>query len=146
MTTAFLPFDLLGESFLIEAAFVREVLGGRNPTKIPHASLKLPGVFPWNGEAIPLLDLTEILELTGSGKESDTVRNRTIVVRVGEDTAGLPADEVREVVRLESSDLRAVHAAPRPFARAEVEWEERLATVIELEEMIDRCLEAKIAG
>lgn len=130
MSTVFLPIELTGVLLLIDARAVREVLGRRDVVRVPHATLQLPGVFPWKGLAIPLIDVGQAIGLPRDSKQKE--RRRTVVVRIDEELVGLSADDVREVVTFDEADLRPVHAAPRPFAQAEVDWSGGVATVLDL--------------
>lgn len=131
MPTVYLPIELAGAPLLVDARAVREVLGHREVVRVPHATLELPGVFPWKGLAIPLIDVGRAMGLPREGAKDQGGR-RTVIVGVDEELAGLSADDVREVVTLEEGAVRPVHAAPRPFAQGEVDWGGRVATVLDL--------------
>jgi chemotaxis signal transduction protein len=146
MSRAFLPFEIEGNAFLIETSRVREILGGQSLTRIPHASRRLPGVFAHKGLAIPVIDLAVVLELTAPTRSSDQStedRRRTIVIKVGEDVAALVADEVWEVAQVAEKDLKDVRVAPRPFAQAEVQWSQQIATIIDVVAMMHACMQSE---
>jgi chemotaxis signal transduction protein len=139
MAPTYLPFEIEGSTFLIETSCVREILGEQSLTRIPHGTERLPGVFAHKGIAIPVIDLTVVLNLFAqerSGDETTGQRRRTIVFHVGDDLAALAADEVWEVTQLKYEDLKEVRLNPRAFAQAEVQWFEQVATVLDVEAML----------
>lgn len=146
MTSDYVPFQLLGEAFLVPASSVREILGGQSCTKIPQQSSRISGVFPWNGRAIPLIELSVVLRRSGSSpgkgtESSDESKSRTLVVETKDDIVGLLVDEVREVVRLQVGDFRSVHAADELYTSAEVEWSDGVARLLDVESMVNECFQ-----
>src|SRR5690606_15035732 len=94
------------------------------------------GVFPWNGRAIPLIDLEAVLhpeKPVTHPTTSDFRQKRILVIEAEEDVVGLSVDEVREIVRLQSDAFRAVHASDGQFTRAEVEWSDGVARLLDVE-------------
>ena len=151
MTSDYIPFQLSGETFLVPAKAVREILGVQKCTKVPHQTSRVSGVFPWKGRAIPLIDLNAVLP-TGKGlpttkKHSpslgtaDLGRQRTLVIETKEDVIGLSVDEVREVVRLRTGEFRAAHASDALFTSAEVEWSEGVARLLDIEGLVSECFQ-----
>ena len=157
MTDDYIPFQIAEQAFVVPAQVVREILGVQVCTKIPHKNGSIPGVFPWNGRAIPLLLVGEALALCRPGSASlessalagRTVgssaddRSRTLVVETNDDIVGLFVHEVREVVRILPEAFRPVHAADQLFTSAEVEWAGgRVARLLDLEKMVTECFQS----
>src|SRR5690606_25910521 len=117
----------------------------------PHQTSRVSGVFPWNGRAIPLIDLTAMLPKKGGSSTmknhssnigtTDLGRQRTLVIETTEDVIGLSVDEVREVVRLKSEEFRAAHASDGLFTSAEVEWSDGVARLLDIEGLVSECFQ-----
>lgn len=143
MSVAYLPVEIVGALFLLDARSVREVLGSCSVVRVPHATMRLPGVFAWRGLAIPLIDIATTMGFVRERQEEEP-RQRTVIADVGVETVGLAVDEVREVLQVESEELRPVHTLNHPFAVAEVEWSGRVASVVDLEALLASALPAPI--
>jgi chemotaxis signal transduction protein len=136
---AFLPFEIAGQQLLIDALFVREILGEIESVVVPQANRELPGVFLWNSQATALLDLASCLTIqdphVSKGKNT-----RTLVVQVEKETVGFCVDDVGEVVKVEESKLGEVRVHSLPFALAEVELDGQISTVLNLPKLVTRVL------
>lgn len=145
MTNDYIPFQLAADAFLVPARAVREILGAQRCTKIPHENPRVSGVFPWNGRAIPLLLLDQVLRLSRPRIETvGPVKDgggRTLVVESSGDIVGLCVDEVREVVRIPAEDFRPVHALDQLYSSAEIEWPGGVARLVDLEKMVNECFQ-----
>lgn len=137
MSDAFLPLILEERLFLFEARHVREILGMVAMTPVPHASLRLPGVFAHGHRALPLLDLCALFEFEPTKAPT---RLRTVILRLDQETVGTPADEVLEIVRLSRDGFHAPHLWPSPYSRCEVQLAGRTATLVDVERLIGDCL------
>src|SRR5690606_22036853 len=130
MARPFLPFRIGKALFFIPSFQVREILGRRTVTRIPHATRKLPGVFAHNGVAIPVVDLESVLGVGSAGGNGDGVARdlaRVIIARVGDDDLAFGADEVWEIVQVDEAELRQAEVAPSVFASAELQWSDEIA-------------------
>lgn len=133
MLAAFLPIEVAGTPLLLDAGVVREVVGSSPVVRVPHATLRLPGVFSWRGLAIPLIDTAAAMGLVREQKEPP---RRTVIAHIGMETVGLSADDVREVALLDKGELRPNQTLDNPFAVAEVERSGRLVSVIDLDALL----------
>lgn len=138
---AYVPVEAGGALLLLEARSVREVLGSCSVVRVPHATVRLPGVFAWRGLAIPLIDIAATMGFPRDAKDEEP-RRRTVIADAGAETVGLAVDEVREVLQLADDELRPVHTLNHPFAVAEVEWSGRVASVLDLEALLASALPA----
>ncbi|MBA3554437.1 MAG: chemotaxis protein CheW, partial [Gemmatimonadales bacterium] len=67
----------------------------------------LEGVVPYEGGAVPVVDLRKRFELEAAIREE----TRLMIVDLGDQRVGVLVDEVREVIRVESTTI----AAPAPI-------------------------------
>lgn len=96
-----LTFDLQGETFALEAGYVREVLDLLPETPVPGAPPFVGAVINFRGRVIPLVDLRMAFDMAVS---ETTIDNRIVVIEHpldGEPTLiGLRADKVHEVTSI----------------------------------------------
>jgi purine-binding chemotaxis protein CheW len=96
-----LTFDLQGETFALEAGYVREVLDLLPETPVPGAPPFVGAVINFRGRVIPLVDLRMAFGMTVG---ETTIDNRIVVIEHpldGEPTLiGLRADKVHEVTSI----------------------------------------------
>ena len=106
-----LRFDLTGETFAIEADFVREILDLTSETKVPGAPPFAPALINFRGKVIPIADLRVAFALKALDATHDS---RIIVIEFDLDGVatliGLRADQVREVSPLAWSKTEPVPA------------------------------------
>jgi chemotaxis signal transduction protein len=127
----------LGEHRLaIDALAVLEILGVQQWVAIPNTPPLLPGAIAWRGRAIGIFDLGPALELPPL--QIPNTRSRNVIVSAGDDTVALSVDRALEVCRVDSADLRPVHATSWVAdsglpCRAEFELEGQMIAVLDLE-------------
>ena len=96
-----LTFDLQGETFALEAGYVREVLDLLPETPVPGAPAFVGAVINFRGRVIPLVDLRMAFDMSVG---ETTIDNRIVVIEHpldGEPTLiGLRADKVHEVTSI----------------------------------------------
>lgn len=136
---ALLPIGLEGREFFIEAQYIREILGKVEVVKVPRADTQVPGVFLWNGQALPLLDLNFCL---GLGARSEGAR--TVVSKVGPHLFGFSVDRLSEVVELMSDEFVPVRVFETSFAEAEVEFRGQISTLLDLPGLIGQVMQAGV--
>jgi purine-binding chemotaxis protein CheW len=119
-----LTFDLRGETFALEANFVREVLDLLPETAVPGAPPFVGAVINFRGRVIPLVDLRLAFDMEVG---EPTIDNRIVVIEHpldGEPTLiGLRADKVHEVTSI-SDDT--TEEAPRVGMRWRADFIRRL--------------------
>lgn len=140
MTSHYVPFSLHGETFFLKASIVREIMGRQACTLVPHATGHVPGVFPWNGRAVAMIEVASLLRL-GSKGPSDENRQRTLLVQWEDDVFGLSVDSVFEPVTIDTENFRPVHAAEGLFTEAEIEWSGAVARLLDVSAMLDACFQ-----
>lgn len=141
MTEHYIPFLLSGETFLVGARLVKEILGRKECTLVPHATAAVTGVFPWNGCAVAMIELPRLLSIDTQRDGAD-VGQRTLLLQWEQDVYGIRADAVQEPVKIDPERLKPVHAADSRFTQAEVEWSEgSVARVLDVSEILRVCFQ-----
>lgn len=141
---AMLPFSLDGRELLIDASYVREILGAVVSIQVPQADREVPGVFLWNGQAVPLLDLNHCLG--GAPSTAEAQLPRTIVCKFSGELVGFGVSELSEVVAISESEWKAPRVHELPFAAAEVEYADSISTVLDLPKLVTHVLHIKSVG
>ncbi|MDM8523474.1 chemotaxis protein CheW [Desulfococcaceae bacterium HSG8] len=106
-TGEFLTFTLGNETFMIEASRVREVLKYTRVAEIPRMPAYLPGVVNVRGNVIAVIDLGLFLGIKtyGEDKNKDWLVITETAVADEPMQIGMPADTVRDVIRLDMADI-----------------------------------------
>lgn len=110
-------FRIGGEDYALDIMRVREIIHPLPITPVPRAPAFVEGVVRLRGEVIPVIDVRKRLALPAS---PPTRKSRFLVVNVAGRRIALVVDEVREVLRLPRSEIRAAPplgptAGPRFF-------------------------------
>lgn len=95
----YLFFQVGGDTYAIEAHYVREMLEYQSYTKVPHMPSYIKGVSNIRGTIICVMDL---LDRLGLGETALQKRSSLIII----DDIALLIDEVDEVSRIEDEDIR----------------------------------------
>ena len=104
----FLMFVVGGELFGIELTAIKEILGPPPITPVPRSSREVLGVCSVRGLLVSVLCLRRKLQLL----ETPTTRRSRILLTTSQagETLGLLVDEVRQVVRLQASEIEPAAA------------------------------------
>lgn len=107
--TTFLTFDLDGQTFAVAVRHVREILDTQPITRMPNAPHEVRGVIDVRGSSVPIVDIAQRL---GTGMSMEGPDTRVVVFEIngpgGEHRpVGILADSVRDVCRIEPSDIEA---------------------------------------
>ncbi|HEU4587420.1 MAG TPA: chemotaxis protein CheW [Gemmatimonadales bacterium] len=97
------------QEFALDILQVERILRWEAPTPLPKAPPFLEGVIPYEGDAVPVVDLRKRLELPAELRPE----TRTMILRLGDQRVAIVVDEVREVMRVDSTTI----AAPPPMVR-----------------------------
>jgi chemotaxis signal transduction protein len=89
------PFRIDSTWFALPALDVEQILEFRDWVAIPGARAELPGVIPWKGEAIAVLDLAPLHPTLSRLIQHE--RPRALVARAGHHAIAIPAHAIREV-------------------------------------------------
>ncbi|KJS87756.1 MAG: hypothetical protein JM58_03595 [Peptococcaceae bacterium BICA1-8] len=90
-------FGLSNEKYGLEITVVQEIVRYQDITRVPEAPLFIKGVVNLRGQVIPVVDLKRRFYQVDSEVTEET---RIVVVKVGDKTIGIIADEVSEVLRI----------------------------------------------
>jgi purine-binding chemotaxis protein CheW len=91
------------QEFAFDILQVERILRHIAPAPLPKAPAFLEGVVPYEGGAVPVVDLRKRFELPAPVREE----TRLMVVDLGEQRVGVLVDEVREVIRVDSTTISA---------------------------------------
>ena len=100
-------FRVGGQELAFDILQVERILRHVAPSPLPKAPEFLEGVVPYEGGAVPVVDLRKRLEVDAPIREE----TRLMVVDLGDQRVGVLVDEVREVLRVDSTTI----AAPGPM-------------------------------
>lgn len=107
MTTAddvqLVSFRVGPQEFALDILQVQRILRHQVPAPLPQAPAFLEGVVPYEGGAVPVVDLRKRLGLDAVVNEE----TRLMVVDLGDQRVGVLVDEVREVLRVDSTTITA---------------------------------------
>jgi len=91
------------QEFAFDILQVERILRHATPSPLPKAPDFLEGVVPYEGGVVPVVDLRKRFELDAPLREE----TRLMVVDVGDQRIGVLVDEVREVLRVDSTTISA---------------------------------------
>jgi purine-binding chemotaxis protein CheW len=96
-------FRVGAQEFAFDILQIQRILRYERPAPLPQAPAFLEGVVQYAGGAVPVVDLRKRFEL------ESTVRDETrmMVVDLGDQRVGVVVDEVREVLRVDSTAITA---------------------------------------
>ena len=120
-------FRACGVGLASPAAYIRGVEEPKEPTPIPGAPPHVLGVFLHDEEVLPLVDLGLFCQLSGGGRQDDTMLSRTLLVRAGGFDVGLRCDHITGIAGVPAAALREPEilgpALLRRFLGSEFDWE-----------------------
>jgi purine-binding chemotaxis protein CheW len=97
------------QEFAFDILQIERILRYQTPAPLPQSPEFLEGVVPYSGGAVPVVDLRKRFELPAELREE----TRMMVVDLGDQRIGVLVDEVREVMRVDSTTI----AAPAPVVK-----------------------------
>ena len=100
-------FRVGAQEFAFDILQIQRILRYEPPSPLPQSPGFLEGVVPYAGGAVPVVDLRKRFELEAPIREE----TRLMIVDLGEQRVGVLVDEVREVLRVDSTAI----AAPAPI-------------------------------
>jgi purine-binding chemotaxis protein CheW len=134
----YLRFRVADEEYGVSLLEIREIIKPRTVTAVPRMPGFVAGVISLRGTIIPVIDVRVRLGLTTGPV---TGRERIIVARTGDGSAGLLVDEVYQVVGLAED---AIDKAPavleeisRDFVRGVARLRGRILILLALEHVVD---------
>lgn len=135
-TDEVIPLAVIGfrnEFFGLDLELVREFTDISNLTPIPGCPKHIVGNMNLRGEIVTLVDIRQVLNLPTSSVSLDS---QVVVVQVEDIVAGLPVDQVLEMVYLNSADMTPpVAASPdlgKTYLRGTALFQEKMLRVLDL--------------
>lgn len=98
-------FRVAEQDFCFDLKSVREIRGWTATTVLPHAQSYVKGVINLRGSVVPVVDLSERL---GLGATDPGPRHVIIISVLGQQTVGLLADVVSDILTVSEDDIQAV--------------------------------------
>lgn len=98
-------FRVSDQDFCFDLTSVREIRGWTETTILPRAQSYVKGVINLRGSVVPVVDLSERL---GLGATEPHPRNVIIITVLGNQTVGLLADVVSDILTVSPSDLQPI--------------------------------------
>jgi purine-binding chemotaxis protein CheW len=124
---------LNNEYFGLDLDLVREFIDVSNLTRIPCCPNHIIGNMNLRGEIVTLVDIRNVLNLPST---SVSVGTPAVVVQVDDIVAGLPVDEVLEMVYLNSDDVKplpsVLSAFGEQYVRGTAFFEEKMLRLLDL--------------
>jgi chemotaxis signal transduction protein len=131
----------LGQVWMaLRANHVQEILGALAWVAIPGAPAHLPGVLPWRGRAVAVLDLGGATGLVQ--KPLGQTRARTVIAQARGSTVAIPVDAVQEVQLVDEAAVRPSHMTRQRHSLTEVEVKGVPMPLLDLEEIMKSLGEA----
>ncbi len=100
----FVIFQLGTESFCIDLIAVREIIRIGEITRIPESPAFVEGVITLRGEVVAVVDLRKRFGFQIAADVNKA--NRIMIIEAGQHVLGFIVDEVREVLRIETSAIK----------------------------------------
>ena len=96
-------FRIGGQEFAFDILQVERILRYTAPSPLPKAPDFLEGVMPYGDGAVPVLDLRKRFEVEASIREE----TRLMILELDNQRVAVLVDEVREVMRVDSTTITA---------------------------------------
>jgi purine-binding chemotaxis protein CheW len=96
-------FRVGAQEFAFDILQIQRILRYERPAPLPQAPAFLEGVVQYAGGAVPVVDLRKRFELESPVRDE----TRMMVVDLGDQRVGVVVDEVREVLRVDSTAITA---------------------------------------
>lgn len=141
-----IAFRIGDQEFCVDIMSVREIRGWTPATPLPHAQRYVQGVINLRGTVLPIIDLSARL---GFGFTKPEARHVIIVVRSGDQEAGLLVDAVCDILSVTESMLQptpnVASETVKSFIRGILAVEGRMIGLIGLERILPDMQEADAA-
>ena len=130
---------LCGEYFGIDLDTVREFINIRSFTPIPCCPKHIVGNINLRGEVLTLVDIRGTLNLPMTEINSSP---KAVVIHADNVVAGLPVDEVLDVMYINSASINnvpiAVSSGSEGYIRGTISYREKILSIIDLPKLIAR--------
>ena len=141
-----IAFRIGEQEFCVDIMSVREIRGWTPATPLPHAQKFVQGVINLRGSVLPIIDLSARL---GLGFTTPEARHVIIVVRHGEQEAGLLVDAVCDILSVTCDIIQptpnVASETVRSFVRGILAVEGRMIGLVGLDRILPDQQEAEAA-
>lgn len=132
-------FSLNGEYYGANLEAIREFSDIRSVTPVPCTPAHIVGDMNLRGDILTLVDIRGLLNIP---LKKETAGQKAIVAQFNELLAGVPVNEVFEVIYLKPSDIRpvpaAVEAVSVEFMKGEAPYGGKMLTILDLQRILTR--------
>ena len=133
-------FRVSSTQLAVPAICVDEIVTLETPTVVPGVPRHVAGIVAVRGDAVPLLDLAELLGL-GEAEQLEDRDPRVLVVRGGPYRVGLICDLVAGVAAVASARLASAETVQPPelrrFAEAQIDLGAGVAVLLDVARMLE---------
>jgi chemotaxis signal transduction protein len=136
MAVEIMPVRVAGVWLAIPAGVVQEVVGQKRFIAVPNAVAAIPGVLPWRGRAIALVDIVLVTGLGPALAATAEPAPRHIVLASDDCTLALPVEAVREVQSVGEAEVRAQNATRMRFSSREVQLDGAIMPLLDVGELL----------
>lgn len=130
---------LNGEYFGLNLEVVREFTDIRKVTPIPCTPDYIVGNMNLRGEIVTLIDIRSVLNIPIASADP---LSKAIVIQIADLVAGIVADEVLDVMYLNTSEITAVpaalHSANDEYLRGTASYREKMMSILDLHKMLTK--------
>lgn len=130
---------LAGEYFGIDLDAVREFINVRSFTQIPGCPSHIVGNMNLRGEIVTLVDIRGTLNLETSPVKKGA---KAVIINVDDIVAGLPVDDVFDVMYLNPKDMTSVPIAADSrsdeYLRGTTPYSEKMMSVLDLPKLLTK--------
>lgn len=139
-SSGLMPLAVIGlndEFFGLDLHLVREFTSIRNVTPIPCCPAHIIGNMNLRGEIVTLVDIRNALNMAIA---TTTNNSKAIVIHVDDLVAGVPVDQVVDVLYLRSSDVKSVpaalHSGGNEYIRGTAPYSEKMLSILDLPKIL----------
>lgn len=141
-----IAFRIGQQEFCVDIMSVREIRGWTPATPLPHSQKFMCGVINLRGAVLPIIDLSACL---GLGSADPEARHVIIVVRHGQQEAGLLVDAVCDILSITDEMLQqtpnVASDTVRSFIRGIIAVDGRMIGLVGLDRILPDAQEAEAA-
>ncbi|MBN2184501.1 MAG: purine-binding chemotaxis protein CheW [Candidatus Krumholzibacteriota bacterium] len=141
-------FRLGRENYGIPVSEVKEIIRPIKAFPVPGMAEPVLGVINLRGEIIPVLEIHSVLGVEEDEDNAKSRKKRVIILDSSEGRFGFIVDEVKDVVQVESKDIRKSPEVSSDHSFEEsvlgiVQGENGMLICIDPEKIVKQCLDIK---
>ncbi|HHW71558.1 MAG TPA: purine-binding chemotaxis protein CheW [Clostridiales bacterium] len=136
MDTQFVIFRIGDDIYGADIYNIYEIIFPKEPTRIPNNPDFIEGVIEYRGIMVPVLDLKKRFNL---GESTFNGQSRLVVAEVGEDLVAFSVDEVMEILKVQSEEIKdapEMTKIDKEYIEGIVKQDERLIVLLDLSKVL----------